>query len=98
MAARYAFHPGAAQDVKQLLRAQRQKEILALIVEDIPAVLADPPRAGEPKTGALRGCYARRLSQSGAAYRLAYTVRDDAVLFLAVGAHDAAYRDAEGRV
>jgi mRNA-degrading endonuclease RelE of RelBE toxin-antitoxin system len=35
---------------------------------------------------------------TGAAYRLVYTIRDDVVVFIAVGEHDAAYRDAERRM
>lgn len=70
-----------------------------MLVADIPAILADLRGVGDPKVGALRGCYGFTLSRgAGAAYRLVYTIREDAVVFIAVGEHDAAYRDAGRRI
>ena len=99
MAYRYVFTPACIRDVEDLTRKRQHTLLVAMLVAHIPAILADPQGTGEPKRGALRGCYGFTLTRSGgAAYRLIYTLRDDVVVFLAIGEHDAAYRDAERRV
>jgi mRNA-degrading endonuclease RelE of RelBE toxin-antitoxin system len=99
MAHRYVFTSACARDVEDLARRRQYPLLIAMLVADIPAILAEPQSAGEPKRGALRGCYGRALSRgAGAAYRLVYTIRDDLVAFISVGEHDAAYRDAERRI
>lgn len=70
-----------------------------MLVAHLPVILANPQSAGEPKRGALRGCYGFTLTRgAGAAYRLVYTIREDVIVCLALGEHDAAYRDAERRI
>lgn len=98
MAYRYTLTRACARDVEDLARERQYPLIVQLLVAHIPAILADPQGMGEPKKGTLRGCYGFALARgAGAGYRLIYEIRDDVVLFLAVGAHDAAYRDAERR-
>jgi len=45
----------------------------------------------------IREGWASRSAGRGAAYRLVYEIHGDVVLLLALGEHDAAYRDAERR-
>jgi len=99
MAYRYIFTPACIRDVEDLAQRRQHRLIVAMLVAHIPTILPDPQGAGEPKRGALRGCYSFTLMRgAGAAYRLVYTIRNDVVVFIAVGEHDAAYRDAERRV
>jgi addiction module RelE/StbE family toxin len=97
MAYRYVFDPACVRDLDKLTRRQHDL-LLRLVVEHIPLILQSPQGAGEKKSGNLKDCYGYNLSTSGAAYRLIYTLRDDVVVFLAVGPHDVAYRDAGRRV
>jgi len=99
MAYRYVFTSASIRDVEDLARKRHQAMIIAMLVAHIPAILADPHGTGEPKRGSLRGCYGFTLTRgAGAAYRLIYTIRDEVVVFLATGEHDAAYRAAERRI
>jgi mRNA-degrading endonuclease RelE of RelBE toxin-antitoxin system len=97
MAYRYAFAPACARDLDALTRRQHGL-LLRLVVEHIPAILENPQGAGEKKSGPLKDCYGFVLTISGAALRLVYTLHNDVVIFLAVGPHDTAYRDATRRV
>jgi mRNA-degrading endonuclease RelE of RelBE toxin-antitoxin system len=71
---------------------------MRIVADVIPRIVQDPRTVGERKSGPLKDCYGFTLSGSGAAYRLIYTVRDEVVIFIAVGPHDAAYRDATKRI
>jgi mRNA-degrading endonuclease RelE of RelBE toxin-antitoxin system len=98
MAYRYIFTSACARDVDDLARKRQHALIVRLLVAHIPAILADPQGAGEPKSGPLRGFFGFALTRgTGAAYRLVYRLREDVVIFYALGEHDAAYRDAERR-
>ena len=98
MAYRYIFSSACARDVQALAGARQYPLLVRLLIAHLPAILADPRDAGEPKRGLLRGCAGFALTRgTGAAYRLVYELHDDVVLLLALGAHDAAYRDAERR-
>ncbi len=80
-------------------RTWRERLLIRLLVAHIPAILADPRGAGEAKAGPLRSLYGFALARgTGAAYRLVYAIRDDVVIFYAVGEHDDAYRDAARRL
>jgi mRNA-degrading endonuclease RelE of RelBE toxin-antitoxin system len=96
MAYRYAFTPACVRDLDDLTRRDHRL-LMRMVAEVIPAILADPQGAGEKKSGSLRECYGFRLTTSGAALRLVYTLLDDVVIFIAVGPHDQAYRDAARR-
>ena len=99
MSYRYIFTSACARDVEDLARKRQHALIIGLLVATIPAILLDPQGKGDPKSGPLRGFYGFNLTRgAGAAYRLVYTVREDVVIFYAVGEHDAAYRDAERRM
>jgi mRNA-degrading endonuclease RelE of RelBE toxin-antitoxin system len=98
MSYRYAFTSACKHDVEDLARKRQYALLIRLLVDDLPAILANPQGAGEPKSGRLRGFYGFTLSRgAGAAYRLVYTIRDEVVILYALGEHDAAYRDAERR-
>ncbi len=98
MAYRYVFVAACARDVEDLARKRQHAMIVRLLVADLPKILLDPQGAGAPKSGPLRGCYGFTLTRgAGAAYRLVYTIREDVVVFIALGEHAAAYRDAERR-
>jgi mRNA-degrading endonuclease RelE of RelBE toxin-antitoxin system len=98
MAYRYIFTPACIRDVEDLAQRRQHRLIIAMLVNHIPTILADPHGAGEPKRGALRGYFGFTLSRgAGAAYRLVYTIEGEVVIFRALGEHDAAYRDAERR-
>lgn len=98
MAYRYAFSSACVRDVEDLARKRQYPMLIRLLVADLPVILADPHGAGEPKSGRLRGFYGFTLTRgAGAAYRLVYTLREDVVIFYAIGEHDAAYRDTERR-
>jgi mRNA-degrading endonuclease RelE of RelBE toxin-antitoxin system len=98
MAYRYAFSSACARDVQDLAGARQYPLLVQLLIAHLPTILVDPRGRGEPKRGPLRGCYGFALARgTGAAYRLVYEIHGDVVLLLALGEHDAAYRDAERR-
>jgi len=63
----------------------------------IPAILRDPCRAGDPKTGDLSHVRAYDLKVKNVAYWLIYRIEDDVVRFIAIGPHNAAYDRARRR-
>ena len=97
MAYRYAFAPACARDLGNLTRRDHRL-LMRVVVDVIPAILRNPQGAGEKKSGDLKECYGYSLTTSGAAYRLVYTLEGEVVIFLSVGPHDAAYRDAARRL
>lgn len=96
MAHRYEFLEAAAKDLFKLTR-HNQPLLPAIATSHIPAILADPYRAGEPKKGDLAHVRAYDLTVKGVAYRLVYTIEDDVVVFVAIGPHDQAYARAKRR-
>jgi mRNA-degrading endonuclease RelE of RelBE toxin-antitoxin system len=96
MAFRYEFIEAAAKDLFKLTR-HNQPLLHAIATEHIPAILRDPFAAGEPKKGDLARVRAYDLTVKGVAYRLIYQLEGDAVLFIAIGTHDAAYNRARRR-
>lgn len=96
MAYRYEFLEAAAKDLFKLTR-HNQPLLHAIVTTHIPAILRDPFAAGEPKKGDLAHVRAYGLTIKGVAYRLVYAIEDDAVVFVAVGPHDAAYARARRR-
>lgn len=97
MAYRYEFDEAAARDLRQLTK-RNQPLLVALVTRHIPAILKNPHRAGEKK-GDLVHIRAYNLKVDNIAYRMAYTVGDDAgvVVFIAVGTPDVAYSGAARR-
>lgn len=96
MAHRHEFLEAAAKDLYKLTR-HNQPLLHAIAARHIPTILRDPMAAGEPKKGDLAHVRAYDLTVKGVAYRLIYLVEGDVVLFIAVGAHDAAYDRARRR-
>lgn len=97
MAYRYVFTPQCKDDLDTLTKRQHPL-LMRIVTEVIPRILQNPQAIGERKSGPLKDCYGFTLSASGAAHRLIYTIKDDTVVFLAAGPHDAAYRDATRRI
>lgn len=96
MAYRYEFLEAAARDLFKLTR-HNQPLLHAIVTRHIPAILRDPHAAGEPKKGDLAHVRAYDLTVKGVAYRLIYQVEGEAVAFIAIGPHDAAYQSARRR-
>jgi len=95
---RYVFTEPAGKDLYAFRRNARL--LIRLLHEVIPAVLADPRKAGEPKRGDLAAVFASGFHDQGTAYRLIYTIDDNRrlVTFIAFGPHDTAYAHAKRRV
>ena len=96
MAFRYEFDEAAARDLRALTR-RNQPLLLSIATVHIPAILRDPHGAGEKKRGDLAHIRAYNLKVDNVAYRLAYAIEGDVVVFIAIGKHDDAYRDAARR-
>ncbi len=96
MAHRYEFLEAAAKDLFKLTRHQHPL-LHAIVTVHIPTILRDPYAAGEAKKGDLAHVRAYDLTVKGVAYRVIYTIEDEAVVFVAIGPHDAAYARARRR-
>ena len=96
MAYRYEFLDAAAKDLFKL--ARHDTPLLHQIATiHIPAILRDPYRAGDPKTGDLAHVRAYNLKVKNVAYRLVYEIAGDVVRFIAIGPHDLACERARRR-
>ena len=96
MAHRYEFGAAAARDLERLCR-HNPAPLLAIAIEHIPAILADPLAAGQKKQGDLAHVRAYGFTERRVAYRLVYTVEGEVVTFVAIGPHDEAYARAARR-
>lgn len=96
MAYRYEFIASAAKDLLKLTR-RNHPLLLALVTTHIPTILRDPYAAGDPKKGDLADLRAYDIKLDNVAYRLIYRIDEDAVIFVAIGPHDAAYERAGRR-
>ena len=96
MAFRYEFIEAAARDLFKLTR-HNQPLLYAIVTQHIPAILRDPHRAGEQKTGDLAHVRAYGFTVRGVAYRLAYEIEGEVVVIIAIGPHDVAYARARRR-
>ena len=96
MAYRYELGAAAARDLEQLCR-HNPALLLAIVIEHIPAILADPLAAGQKKQADLAHVRADGFTVRRVAYRLVYAVEGEVVTFIAIGPHDEAYARASRR-
>ncbi len=98
MAYDFYFTRSAIDDLDKLVR-HNPALAMEMITEHVPAITRDRKAVGEKKRGELSQLRAYGFSFRGVACRVVYEVDEhrQQVTFVAIGAHDVAYRRARGR-